>query len=225
MFPRCSLICSAGLAGRAAAGADAAPAKNTLERGAADASRAAKGISEALGHAGPPAALDRGSRCLLRVPEGVRPLALGEAQHIPAPLRCSLEISFGKTAQGKEQRAGIHRQGASERGWDQHRVSPEPGIPWSLGVVQGSLQAGSRAPGIQAPGQQHPAKEAASATASVGSPRALRQNVCVFQTTPMLFLLLGCRVGTRRTYTEPSLCHLFHPPNPGTFCFPESLLA
>lgn len=121
MFPRCCLICSGGLAGRAAAGADAAPAKNTLERGAGDVSGAAKGISQALRHAGPPATPDRGSRCLLRVTGccwGVHPLALGDAQHISAPLSHTLEISLEKTAQ----RAGIH----PKRGWDQHSIS------WSL---------------------------------------------------------------------------------------------
>lgn len=61
-----------------------------------------------------------------RMPWGVHPSALGHAQHIAAPLRGSLQISFGKTAEGREQRAEIHghlHQRASKRGWDQQRVS------------------------------------------------------------------------------------------------------
>lgn len=85
---------------------------------------------------------------------------------------------------------------------------------WCLGVVQGSLQTGSTAQGIQAPWLEHPAKQAASATGLLGCPSSLRQNACVFQRTQRLFLLLGCRVGTWRTHTEPSLCHLLHPPSP-----------
>lgn len=54
---------------------------------------------------------------------------------------------------------------------------------------------------------------------------SLRQNVCVFQTTQRLFLLLRCRVGTWRTHRA-----FLVPPFPSTqpresFCFPESLLA